>query len=445
MEDFITFIGRFHPLWVHLPIGFLLIAVLLKGYADFLKRPALQEAVRFSLGLGAVSALIAAFLGFLLSRSGGYEGDILDIHLASGWITVALSGLAWWINKNEGKFSNKLNYAVLTVLVFTLFVTGHFGGSLTHGEDYLSAYAPFGDNQEENAVPVLAKIEDAEVYRDLIQPVMKSKCQSCHRVGKTKGELNLTSYESLLKGGKNGPVIVPSASDKSELIRRVLLPGDHKDYMPAEGKKPLTEEEIHLIRWWIDQGNADPNISLMDADAKLIDWAKSRLVLEGSEQTDLARMDTAGIQQLEKLGFRIRVLSPETGELDVVLPGESTNGQSGGLLKELMPFKDQIIWLSVAGTGIRDAEIALIAQFSNLRRLRIENNPITDRGISALSGLTKLEVLNLNGTQVSALGVESIARISSLKSLYLWNTPIDPLDERLQKLAANNVKVTVGS
>lgn len=443
-QDLITFIGRFHPLWVHLPIGFLVIAVLLKVYLELGKKPVLQEAVNFALLLGAISALIAAVLGFLLSQSGGYDEDLLDIHLAAGWITVIISGIAWWINKNERRFSKKLNHGVLGFMVLALSITGHFGGSLTHGEDYLTAYAPFGEKQVETKSRVLAKLEDAEVFADVIQPILRSKCQSCHRPGKSKGELNLVSFETMLKGGENGPVFIPSNAEKSEMIRRVTLPADHDDFMPAEGKKPLTAEEIQVLIWWIEKGNADPKVSLMDADEEIISWAEQRLNFLGTEKMQAVSIDTVQIKVLEKMGFRLRVLSHETGALDVVLPSDTAKDRTSELLKELLPIKDQIYWFSLAGTGIQDADMDLIAQFSNLQRLRIENNPITDAGISALKSLSKLESLNLNGTKVSAEGLGKLSEIKPLQSLFLWNTAIDPQDERVKKISANGVKVVFG-
>ena len=445
MQDLITFIGRFHPLWVHLPIGFLMIAVLLKVYVVLVKKTELQEAVSFALFLGAVSALIAAVLGFLLSQSGGYEGKLLDVHLVAGWITVALAGIAWWVNRNEGKYPRKLNYTLLGVLMIVLSVTGHFGGSLTHGEDYLTAYAPFGDRQEESKGRVLASAEEAEVFTDVIQPILKSKCQSCHRAGKSKGELDMSSFESLIKGGESGPVILPTDAEKSELIRRVTLPRDHDDFMPAEGKKPLTAEEIQLISWWIKEGNADPKVLLTDADEDLIDWAKPRPNILGAETTAISKIDTAQIQALENAGFRVRILSHESGALDVSLPSESSKGQASELLKALLPIKDQVYWLTLAEAGIQDSDLGLIAQFSNLQRLRIENNPISDAGISALKSLTKLEVLNLNGTEVSGQGLESLVEIKSLKSLYLWNTSVSPQNDWVIKMSSTEVKVVFGS
>ncbi len=443
-EDLITFIGRFHPVWVHLPIGFLMIGVLLKSYVVLLKKQNLQEAVNFTLFLGAVSALIAALLGFLLSQNGGYEGNLLDIHLAAGWLTVALSGIAWWVNKNEEKYSKKLNYSLLGLLMITLTVTGHFGGSLTHGEDYLTAYAPFGEKQEESKGRILASVEEAEVFTDVIQPVLKSKCQSCHRSGKSKGELDMSSYESLLKGGENGPVILAANAEKSELIRRVTLPSDHEDFMPAEGKKPLTEEEIQLITWWIEKGNADPKVLLTESDAEFIEWAKPKLTIQGAENMVAIQIDTAQIQGLEKMGFRVRVLSHETGALDVVLPEEAANGNASELLKALLQIKDQIFWLTLAGTGIQDSDLSLVSQFSNLQRLRIENNPITDDGIAGLKGLSKLEILNLNGTKISSAALGSLGEIKSLKSLYLWNTAVKPEDKGVEDMALTEVKVVFG-
>lgn len=443
-QDLITFIGRFHPVWVHLPIGFLIIAVLLKGNAVLAKKSVLDEAINFALLLGAISAFIAAVLGFLLSQSGGYEGRLLDIHLVAGWMTVLLGAIAWWVNKNEQRFSKTLNYSVLGLLILALTITGHFGGSLTHGEDYLTAYVPFGKNQEDSQ-RILGSAEEAELYADLIQPILKSKCESCHRSGKAKGELVVSSFESLLKGGENGPVIIPANPGKSELIRRVTLYPDHEDFMPAEGKKPLTEEEILLITWWIEKGKADPKLTLMGADEALIAWAGPRLKIQGTEQIRAVGIDSIQIQQLEKKGFRVRILSHQFGALDVVLPEEVAKSQASELLKALLPLKENVYWLSLAGTGIKDSDLTLISQFSNLRRLRVENNAISDNGIAALKNLSQLEILNLNGTQVSATGLEPLAEIKSLKSLYLWNTAVSPHDEWVLKMSTDKVKVVFGS
>lgn len=441
-QHWITFIGRFHPVWVHLPIGFLILGIVLKTYAVLRKKPTFEEPVNFSLLLGTLSALIAATLGLLLSQSGGYEGSVFDIHQFVGWSTVVLAGACFWINRSPQRFSPTVNYSLMAILLASLSLTGHYGGSLTHGEDYLTAYSPFGKKSNENQGRVLASLEEAEVFTDLIQPVLNAKCQSCHRAGKAKGQLDLSSYKSLLKGGESGPVVLAADAGNSEVIRRVTLPNDHEDFMPAEGKKPLTEEEIRLIEWWIEEAKAEQGKLLVEASDELIEWAKPRLNILGVERTMLVSADTAQIRMLEALGIRVRVLSQETGAMDVVLPQNLKNGSE--LLEALLPVKNQIYWLSLAGSGIQDADLDIVGQFSNLHRLRIENNPITDVGISALKQLTKLETLNLNGTKVSSGVLESLAEIKSLRALYLWNTPIDPKDEGVRKLGLSDVKVVFG-
>ena len=440
MADWITFIGRFHPLWVHLPIGFLVLAVLLKAYGDWRKSDSFREAVSFSLLLGTGSAAIAATLGYLLSQSGGFEGNLLDIHQIGGWVTVLLAGLAWGMSRSTRAFSTAVQYPVYGFLLVALSVTGHYGGSLTHGADYLTAYAPFGEKKESEA-RILNSIEEAILYTDVVQPILKSKCNSCHRPGKAKGELLLDSYESLTKGGENGPVILAGDAAKSELIRRVTLPESHKEFMPAEGKEPLSPEEVEWISWWIEQGNADPNLLLTQSAPELIAWAEPRLSIRQASASTTTSIDTVQIGNLKRMGFRVRVLSQETGALDVVLPEEVAQGKSSEFLKALATVKDQIHWLSLAQTGLQDSDLTRVAEFTHLRRLRIENNPISNQGLTSLQSLTKLEVLNLNGTQITAQGLSQLASLNNLKSLYLWNTGIPSGDPSLSQWELGVVKV----
>src|SRR5947208_9259034 len=85
-----------------------------------------------------------------------------------------------------------------------------------------------------------------------IKPIFESSCIKCHGRGRTKGDLSIENRETLLKGGENGPVIVPGRSAESYLIE--LVAGlDPDSVMPQKGKR-LTPEQIGLLRAWIDQG-----------------------------------------------------------------------------------------------------------------------------------------------------------------------------------------------
>ena len=71
-----------------------------------------------------------------------------------------------------------------------------------------------------------------------------------------KGELFMNTFNDLLKGGKNGPAIVAGSLSKSELYKRITLDPEHEDFMPTDGKTPLTQVEVEIIKWWIEKGKA---------------------------------------------------------------------------------------------------------------------------------------------------------------------------------------------
>lgn len=91
-----------------------------------------------------------------------------------------------------------------------------------------------------------------------IQPIFKRRCFNCHGPGHDEGGLSLTRGTAALEGGDGGAVIEPGSSVSSRLVH--LVAGVHKDRImpPADDGKPLTREEVGLIRAWIDQGAAWP-------------------------------------------------------------------------------------------------------------------------------------------------------------------------------------------
>src|SRR5881392_3563210 len=101
-----------------------------------------------------------------------------------------------------------------------------------------------------------------------VQPVLSQKCYSCHGEDAQQSGLRLDKRQNALRGGDYGPVIIPGKSAESKLIRR-LVNGDGGLQMPPTG--PLSDEEIGILRAWIDQG-ADFVIEVQEeAPAKPID------------------------------------------------------------------------------------------------------------------------------------------------------------------------------
>ena len=91
-------------------------------------------------------------------------------------------------------------------------------------------------------------------YATDIKPIFDADCLKCHdSAKKPKAHLALDSLAGVLKGDKDGNVVMPGDSAKSPLVLAVAHIGDSDTFMPKHGKQ-LTPEQIGLIRAWIDQG-----------------------------------------------------------------------------------------------------------------------------------------------------------------------------------------------
>ncbi len=90
-----------------------------------------------------------------------------------------------------------------------------------------------------------------EVFSKSVRPMLIDACLRCHGGAKTKAGLDLTTRDGLLKGGDNGPAVVPGKSAESLLIRRI----SHADkpFMPPSGDK-LPDAVVSAVAEWIDHG-----------------------------------------------------------------------------------------------------------------------------------------------------------------------------------------------
>ncbi|SHF92308.1 Uncharacterized membrane protein [Fodinibius roseus] len=446
-SDLILFIGRFHPLLVHLPIGFLLLAFLLEcfGRLERFQEAGLENAVPFSLLSGGISAIGAVLTGYLLSLDGGYGEDLLSTHMWLG-ITVAVLSLSAFILRTRFFDRPKIRTmyeGILLLMVACLMAAGHYGGSLTHGSDYLTRHMPEPLRSVAGLPPKrkkgIKKIEDldsAQVFTDVIHPILDTRCVTCHNPEKKKGELLLTSYDELMKGGENGPVLQAGSADSSNLVYRLLLPEADDDHMPPEGKLQLTGDQIDLIAWWIDQGAPiKRKISELEVP-KHISEALNKLTVKGTPflaGTNVPGADSTVVNQLRSRGIEISLIVRDKNFLQVKYP-ESADSV---YLKQLLPLSQQVVWLDLAKTTVEDSSLAVLTAFKNLTRLNLEHTKIGDPGLKALNTLKQLKYLNLYKTEVSDTGLKYLAENPRLESLYVWQTKITPrgVEELQQQLS----------
>src|SRR5579864_5659666 len=99
-----------------------------------------------------------------------------------------------------------------------------------------------------------ARAEEKPVsyYRD-IRPIFNSNCNACHKPEKNKGELDMTTFAALMKGGKHGQEVATGEPGKSKLVE--MISGDDPD-MPKDAD-PLKKDQIALIERWVREGAKD--------------------------------------------------------------------------------------------------------------------------------------------------------------------------------------------
>ena len=431
-SDFGLFLGRFHPLVVHLPIGFLLLAAVFQ----YLKRkPAtshLDNAIAPTLLLGALAAVLSVIFGLMLASDGGYEGGTLFWHKWLGILVAGASITAWLTKRGTIKLGTKAGNWMMGGLVALLFVTGHLGGNLTHGSGYLLQHAPgfvkmiFGaGDEEQQAAPGTMQLDSVVVYADLVQPVLEQKCFSCHNEDKQKGGLVMNTVEGMMEGGDHGAVLEESNAIESELLRRVTLPTTSKLFMPPKGN-PMTFDQIKVLEWWINSGTSFEE-RLVDIDIpkdiKVILLRSFGVDSERKPYVEMIEVEPVAaeaIAPLEEAGLRLVQLAENNNLVEI----SAIDSLDGGKADLLLKAKEQITWLNFGKAGITDDMLKVVGQLPNLTRLRLEKNQISDAGIQHLTGLKHLESLNLYATPVTDGVLESIRKIPSLKRLYLWQTQV---------------------
>ncbi|WP_169974075.1 WD40 domain-containing protein [Tautonia rosea] len=112
----------------------------------------------------------------------------------------------------------------------------------------------------------LASAQDAKLtFTDNAAKIFQARCNTCHNADKASGGLNLTTYANMMEGGGSGSVIEPGSADDSWLF--LLVNHDETPTMPPNAPK-IPEEEIDVLRKWIDAGAPENSGSVVSVKKK---------------------------------------------------------------------------------------------------------------------------------------------------------------------------------
>lgn len=278
-ERLLALFGRLHPTLVHFPICLLIVTAALELLALVRRNSEINRIGLSALVWSAACAFAATLAGLANAAHQEFLGEsaeFFSIHLWGGLIVTALAIVGSLVGLGSFKVRPKLQVLVYRSLTIgnalLMCFMAHYGGLLVHGADYfeepltLAAQTTTSQggmaslkrsalNKNSNSVAVIPPPSRRKIsFEKDIEPILKENCAKCHDDGKSKGDYRIDNRDLFIKGGKDGPAAVPGDSHASYVVK--LISGvEPKKVMPSKGRR-LTDEEIGVIRAWIDQGMA---------------------------------------------------------------------------------------------------------------------------------------------------------------------------------------------
>ncbi|MGB5356934.1 MAG: c-type cytochrome domain-containing protein [Eudoraea sp.] len=404
LPPLLNWLGKLHPLILHFPIVLLLGLALLAFFKKHIP-PALFR-------ITVLSVLLTAISGFFLASEITDKGDLLVRHQWLGGGLAILSAL-WYAFEDEISQKKIIKNTFPGLIILLVLGTGHYGGMITHGEDFLD----FPKSTSYGKIP-----ENPMVYQDIAARILDQNCVSCHNPNKKKGELLMTSISALQKGGKSGPAIIPKNAEESEIIRRLKLPKEDEEHMPPKGKKPLSQLEVDILEQWITYGASD-TLQLYDLNEAEPLAVLIREFMAPDAASKWANFTPVANSTLERLGsdyLTINRISDQSNALavDAYLPPEYESTQ----ILKLQTVSSNIVELDLSRLPLGEAEISLIAQCKNLEWLELDGTPLTDSLLDSLNVLSQLRFLKVYSTDITDKSIPFFKKLKNLKQLYLWDT-----------------------
>jgi uncharacterized membrane protein/mono/diheme cytochrome c family protein len=502
------FFGRTHAILVHFPIAMLIVAAVLEVIAalrDRFGRPAehpltLSHAGLVCVGFGTAGAIAASAAGWFNADIEGVGSSVesnlfwhrwLGITVCVLAVVIAIAGLA---GRSGVRRRPVVVYRGVLLLTAALVgFTGHLGGNMVYGSDYLqSAFkvrAPKDPSKDTDGLVARGEVVEGAVEKAgdgtarvagetppdnqttggpslgvvtpavnqvniRAQEIFDARCIDCHGSRRAKGDLRLDTLDF----AKTSTSVIAGKPDESDLIQRLLLPEDHDDYMPAEDP-PLPQEEINALRAWVSSlaGAAGSG----EAGAGSVpDVGKADSTKPDGTQPEGARPDAstpdAGAQgsgnggpassSSESKPVPAKAASkPQVKPEPVVLTPEQRAARDqaivairkAGAYAGPISNDSELVHANFAimGKACTDQSLALLAGLEPvLHELNLSGTSVTDAGLKQVTSYGRLERLNLSRTPVTDVGVATVASMKSLTWLNLHNTAVG--DAAIDAMAA---------
>ena len=289
------------------------------------------------------------------------------------------------------------------------------------------------------SAPAPAGAEEQVNFQAQVWPILKLRCIKCHKGGKKKpkGDLRLDGKGWILLGGEEGSVLNAGDPEGSSIYKRISLPADHEDIMPAKGE-PLSAAQVETVRTWIAQGASFESwqgtaggLKSPDAEeaprpsndpmpqatmpARFQVWqALGEGVLPASSQS-LEAAREAGAQVIPVFPgsplLRVQFISTETQVDDV-------------RLSCLEALAGHISELNLGKTVISDAGLERLQGMPRLTHLDLRQTKVGDTGLASLAGHKELRWVNLFESLVSDASLDVLAGWGKLQAVYLWGSQV---------------------
>lgn len=411
-------LGRMHPLLLHLPIGVLALLAVIPLVRKEVGEEAYVKVRTFVLDLGLILTIGTSLLGLFLAQEEGYSSGTLSTHK---WLAVALCllvyGLHSWHHRlvQNPVWNQGLTIATLIILV----ATGHYGGAITHGENYL--WQPL---QTEEPVDMV----NSSLFVAAIAPILDSKCNKCHNERKAKGKLVMSTKAGLLAGGENGPLWQTDQLDSSLLLNRIHLPIEVEEHMPPEGKPQLSSTEKKLLEEWIKAGaDMDKPLAEYDQQSPLALMVQERVASKiGEDAKQAYDFPAASPKVIAALNSPFCAVDPISVSSPALAARISVREYfKPSFITDLKQIKRQLVYLNLTDLPITNDQLKELKDFPNLEKLILNGTEVSGSNLETIGSLDALRSLALSNTKADSSLVELLRELDNLEELYVWNTAID--------------------